>query len=306
MKHPMAKLARFAWRLGRNFLCVSPWGRSLLFSSESLANRFGPGDADYAIRVFMHHYQQLSAAGFPYANKILEVGPGQNLGTSLLMWALNYRRAEKMVTVVLWDAYPNIRVDSEMFRETARALLGSASWCDLSDALPDEGIDHILSMVAQGELRPDIRYRVQTLSNLNDAEAGDMGLIYSQAAIEHIWNISEFWPMIIGLTRPGGWHSHRIDLADHGRRETNYVEMLEWSRLGYWLTMRFVPGAINRWRASMHMTFLAQAGLEILSVSREIRETLPITIGRLNRAFRSLEESDLRTTALDIVGVKLV
>ena len=108
------------------------------------------------------------------------------------------------------------------------------------------------------------------------------------------------------LTRAGGWHSHRIDLADHGRRETNYIEMLEWSPIGYYLTMRFIPGAINRWRASTHMTFLAEAELKILSASRETREVLPITRWRINRAFRTLDELDLRTTALDVVGVKTV
>jgi hypothetical protein len=80
--------------------------------------------------------------------------------------------------------------------------------------------------------------------------------------------------------------------------------MLEWSPIGYWLTMRFIPGAINRWRASTHMVFLAEAGLKILSASRETREVLPITRSRVNRAFRSLDELDLRTTALDLVCVK--
>ena len=32
--------------------------------------------------------------------------------------------------------------------------------------------------------------------------------------------------------------------------------MLKWSPLGYWLTIRFVSGAINRWRASLSMDFL--------------------------------------------------
>jgi hypothetical protein len=84
-------------------------------------------------------------------------------------------------------------------------------------------------------------------------EANDVALVYSQAAIEHIWYVADLWRAIIGMTKPGSWHSHRTDLADHGCRESNYIEMLEWSPLGYWLTTRFVPGAINRWRASLYM-----------------------------------------------------
>ena len=49
-----------------------------------------------------------------------------------------------------------------------------------------------------------------------------------------------------------------------------------------------------------------EAGLKILSASRETREVLPVTRSRVNRAFRSFDEVDLRTTALDVVGVKTV
>ena len=152
---------------------------------------------------------------------------------------------------------------------------------------------------------PDIRYRVKLLSELIAAgEANDVALAYSQAAIECIWHVADFWRAIIGRTKAGGWHSHRIDLSDHGRRETNYIEMLEWSPLGYWLTMRFIPGAINRWRASVHLDFLVESGLNILSTNRETRDALPIPRTRIDRRFRSLDELDLRTTAVDVVAVK--
>ena len=105
------------------------------------------------------------------------------------------------------------------------------------------------------------------------------------------------------MTKPGGWHCHRIDLADHGRRERKYIEMLKWSPLGYCLTMRFVPGTINRWRAFMYMDFLVQGGLNILSTNRKTRDTLPIPLSRIDRMFRSLNEFDLRSTALDLVGL---
>ena len=305
MNHSFQKAERFAWRVARNALCITPWGRNLLFPSQTLANCFGRGDADYALSVFLHHYRQLSATGFRSADKILEVGPGQNLGTSVLMWALNHSRAAGMVTVILWDVFPNMIVDANAVQEAARALLDSPVFHDVQKALPDDRMDQILGAIARGELLGDIRYRVQPLPELIAAgEANDVTLVYSQSAIECIWNVADFWRAIIGLTKAGGWHSHRIDLSDHGRRETNYIEMLEWSPIGYYVTMRFIPGAINRWRASTHMTFLAEAGLKILSASRETREVLPIPRSRINRMFRSLDEVDLRTTAIDLVAVK--
>jgi hypothetical protein len=77
-----------------------------------LTIRFGSGDADYALRVFLRHYRQLSAIGFLTADKILEVGPGRNLGTSVLMWAMNHSQVAGPVTVILWDAFPNMVVDA--------------------------------------------------------------------------------------------------------------------------------------------------------------------------------------------------
>jgi hypothetical protein len=305
LRHTIEKTSRFAWRFARNLLCVTPWGRNLLFPAQSLATSFGRGDADYAIRVFLHHYRQLSASGFHAAEAILEVGPGRNLGTALLMWALNRSRCAGTVNVTLWDVFPNMVVDADALMEASRALLESQVFQSVLDVLPNDRMQVTLGAVARGELLPDVHYRVQPLPELiNDGAANNVALVYSHAALECIWNVAEFWRAVIGLTKPGGWHSHRIDLSDHGRRGTNYIEMLEWSPIGYWLTMRFVPGAINRWRASMHLDFLAQSGLNMLSTSRETRDTLPIPRTRIDRRFRSLDEVDLRTTAVDLVAVK--
>jgi SAM-dependent methyltransferase len=306
LTHTIEKTLRFVWRLARNLICFTPWGRSLLFPAQSLATSFGRGDADYAIRVFLHHYRQLSASGFHAADSILEAGPGCNVGTALLMWALNHSRCGGVVTVTLWDVFPNMVVDTVAVKEAARVLLESPVFHDVLEVLPDDRMQLALGAVVRGELLPDVRYRVQPLPELTGSvDANKIALVYSQAAIEHIWNVGAFWREVIELTKPGGWHSHRIDLADHGRRETNYIEMLEWSPIGYWLTMRFIPGAINRWRASMHLDFAAQCGLDIVSKKRETAESLPIPRSRINHSFRLLTDLDLRTTAIDLVAVKI-
>lgn len=304
VNYHIEKAVRFVWRVMRNLLCITTWGRKILFPSQSLAERFGRDDADYAVKVFLHHYRQLSVAGFHSAEKILEIGPGRNLGTSLLMWALNHSRETKTVTMILWDVFPNMVLDMNTLASAARSLLDSPDFQKVRE-VSDDPMVHSLSAVASKDILPDIRYHIKPLSDLvSSGESKDIALVYSQAAIEHIWNIADFWQTIISLTKPGGWHSHRIDLADHGSRETNYIEMLEWSPLGYWMAMRFIPGAINRWRASMHLDFLARNGLNIVCVSRETKKILPIKHSRINRSFSHLEDVDIRTTAIDLVAVK--
>jgi hypothetical protein len=117
--------------------------------------------------------------------------------------------------------------------------------------------------------------------------------------------VAKLWRSLTGITRSGGWHSHRIDLADHSRRESNYIEMLEWSPWAYWLTMRFIPGAVNRWRACQHLEFIAAYRLRVVHASREIQKGLPIPRQCIAQAFRRLPETELCTTALDVVALKM-
>ena len=307
VNQPVDKCRRFLWRLGRNLLCTTPIGLRLLFPSHVLAARFGRDDADYAISVFVHHYRQLCAAGFRSTDKILEVGPGRNLGTALLMWAVNHSREERPVTVFLWDAFPNMHVTPDSLRQTAQALLETPALSSLREVGIDEGMTRsVLGAVACGKIWADVRYRVQPVSELLvSAEVTGVGLVYSQAAIEHVWDVAKLWRSLIGITRSGGWHSHVIDLADHGRRESNYIEMLEWSPWAYWLTMRFIPGAVNRWRACQHFEFIAAHGLRVVHVSRQIQKGLPIPRQRIAQVFRTLPETELCTTNLDVVALKI-
>ncbi len=301
----VGKAVHFGWRAGRNLMCVTPWGRELLFPVRELAETFGRDDAAYGIGVFLHHYRQLAAAGFTVADSILEVGPGRNLGTSLLMWSLNQTRSKSPVRLVLWDVYQNAIVDPVTLRRAAEGLLASPEFHQVMAAAPGDRIDDTLRAVAGGQVVPDIRYRVEPMSDLAASrEAHDVALVYSHAAIEHIWDVAPFWKQGISLTKKGGWHSHRIDLADHGTRDTNYIEMLDWSPAEYWLTMRFVPAAINRWRASEHLAFVEKMGIKLLSVQRDMRPSLPTPV-HIHHRFRNLSEADLRTVAIDFVGVRM-
>jgi hypothetical protein len=300
---------RFLWRVARNLLCLTPTGRMLLFPVEKLAIDFGRDDSEYAWSVFSHHFAQLNEVRFRCVDRILEIGPGRNLGTALLWWALSSSQCQKPVEIVCWDVFRNADPEADGYWvELAKALLEKQPkvfWGEQEKILPQ--IQQRLCEVVQGREQPAISYRVESLEKL-EAAINEIGisfkLLYSQAAIEHIWSIEAFWNVMDHLTAPGGWHSHRIDLADHGRRDTNYIEMLEWSRLGYWVTMRFVPGALNRWRACHHLDKLTDLGMNVIFMQRSQRDHLPIPLRRVSSAFQRLGEEELRTTALDVVAMK--
>ena len=296
--------ARLAWRIARNVACAIPGGRSIVLPREYLAARFGRADAAYAWQVFKHHLTNLKAAGFQNASRTLEIGPGRNIGTGLLWWAHNAAALGGTAEVVLWDLYRNTTVDP---RTTWPLLAGELLAAIGPETVPEPtpSMRAMLEEVASGKRHPGIDYRVEGLDALIQHFAPEpFSLVYSHACLEHMWDVGEFWREVPGVTARQGWHSHRIDLADHGRRGSNYVEMLQWSDAMYWVSMRFVPGATNRWRAQQHIDALAERGFTIKLAEREMRPTLPVPVRRLNRRFRTMGEMELRTTAIDLVGVK--
>jgi hypothetical protein len=209
--------------------------------------------------------------------------------------------------LTMWDVFANMAVTPQAIRETAAAIL-NATQADRKSL--DGSVDpELLHDLASGAEEADIRYCVAPMREFwgkadKEPNWGAYDLIYSQAAIEHIWFIKEFWAHACKATRAGGWHSHRIDLADHGRRESNYVEMLEYSELAYWLSQRFVPGATNRLRASEHIGAMIGGGLQILNQERQLREALPVPASSLAHPFAVMDEAELRCTAIDIVATK--
>ena len=306
MKRRLNKMIRFAWRASRNSLCALPGGTRLLFPTNQLAQCFGRGDADYAVTVFLHHARQLAAAGFGGGQAVFEVGPGRNLGSALLWWCRGVAEGRANSSVLLWDVHANADTAATGYWQAlAQALLPIATTAAAAHTEISAPQLTVLQQVADGASKPAIRYLVCPLETLQvTLGARKFDLILSHAALEHVRMIENFWQVTAGLTAENGWHSHRIDLADHGRRETNYIEMLEWSDWAWWATMRFIPGAINRWRASEYLAAMQNHGLAIKRAQPELRVALPVPRDALAARYRSLSEDDLRTTAIDIVARK--
>lgn len=81
----MTAALRFAWRAARNLICA-PQGTSPLFPPETQAQSFGRGDADYAIWVNRNGAKQLPRVRFSGAVWVLVIGPGPNIGITM-MWS---------------------------------------------------------------------------------------------------------------------------------------------------------------------------------------------------------------------------
>ncbi len=295
MSNGLRKVTRALWRGSHNLAYATPIGTRLLIRPEALASSFGPSDAAYAWRLFERHSARLVGLGFDWCcSRILEVGPGRNIGSPLLWWSACGGRD---VAVTLWDTFPNMEIGPDLLRASAAALLEEASRREVGTPRRTDALEEL----AAGRVQPRIEYVVCDQPSFQARKPIPYDLVLSHSCLEHVWDPAPTLKMLADLTATDGWQSNQIDLMDHGSRETNFLEMLEWSDIAYWLTMRFVPGAVNRWRAQQFIDFYAGLGLEIVATDRRTQERLPTDRKRLAKRFRRLDDRELLTTELFIV-----
>jgi hypothetical protein len=282
--------ARFGWRLGRNLIAASP-ARGLLFARDQLADRFSCEAPHYALSVFRAHRARLDDAGAPRTfQSILELGPGTAIGVSLLFWADSVAAGMAPKEIVLWDAYANMR-DLGVCATRAAASLAELAPGPLAEALR--------SVV--GGKSPPLRYELGSVRDMSGLGADRFELVYSQSALECVWEIEACWRMLVRSSAVGAWHSHQMNLMDHGRH-ANYLEMCEWSRAAYFCSMRWIPGAPNRWRAGQHLQAMQTNGLDVITANRLLADEMPIRRRQLAEPFRSMPERELLTTVLQTVA----
>jgi hypothetical protein len=161
------QLPLLLWRLSRNSICAFPPVKEMLFPSSKLAAQFGSGDGAYAWEVICAHFERLRKARFPGAGSILEVGPGRNIGTSLLWYSIAMDGRRPRASVALWDVFSNANVNADMWSNCAGSLLRSQP---THFVLP-EGAKAILQRVSAGSLVPDISYHICQSDQLVERKA---------------------------------------------------------------------------------------------------------------------------------------
>ncbi len=289
------KIIRALWRTGRNLSSCTPIGRRLFFPRQALAEAFSSDTASYSWRLFERHSSRLQQLGFDWrVSRILEVGPGRSVGNGLLWWAAC---GGEGVSVTLWDAHPNMTPDATWLQNAAGELLEEAD----RRGEPESRTTRTLQKVAAAAVAPPIDYVVCDQRSFAARAEAPYDLILSHSCFEHIWEPEPTLSMLADHTAALGWQSNQIDLMDHGSRETNYLEMLEYSDFAYWMTARFIPGGLNRWRAQQFIDCYEGMDMVIVAADRRIQDELPTDRSRLAKRFQQLDERELRTTELHLI-----
>jgi SAM-dependent methyltransferase len=235
------------------------------YVAGQMLNRFGRGHrsgathsrmtlaqgVDYVTRVVNDY---LAIAGWSAADlrgkRILEVGPGDNLGVALLMASAGAAR------VVCLDRFNSVR-DEDRNRAVYRHLAEAArsDFGDVRSLLDQNG-----SLCAPNvELRTDVA--IEQAADL--LPAGSFDVILSRAVLEHVYDLRAAWRSMDALLAGDGIMLHKVDFRNHGMYDTLHpLRFLGVPESLWWWVSRPDP-TLNRQRLSVYERLAAGSGYDL-------------------------------------------
>ena len=312
--------------LAKGLLSFVPGTRGL-FSRHS----GGSCSARYCYSVWLRHLCKASelgllAGGVPRI--VAEIGPGDSLGMGVaaLMSGCEAYRAFDVVRSS--NAFENVRIFDELAElfqmqanipddiEFPNVSPRLSSYIFPSEILPKARLQVLLNqqrlkairgaleeMTPEGKQSELISYTVPW-STLLEQEELCVDMIFSQAVMEHVEDLSGSYSTMFRWLKPGGFISHQIDFKCHNTAN-------RWN--GHWAYSKFMwacvkgrrPFLINRAPLSTHLALVKQSGFEIIhSCTRE--NGSGITRKELARDFADISDEDFITSGVFLQARKLV
>ncbi len=242
--------------------------------------------AAYALGVFDEHVAEAGIGGTLAGSVILELGPGDGVGSALIAAAHGSQ-------AILVDTGPYARPDLKPYLDLARALearglrvpIDVSSCCSLTALLDGVKGQYLTS-------------GVDSLAQLPDRSVDFM---FSQAVLKHIREpqLDELLRQSHRILKPGGLCSHRVDLKDHLAQSQN---SLRFSR-SVWESDRFTGAGFytNRIRFGDMLRRFAAAGFLAETVRVDRWDVLPIRRSSLSAPIKDLPIDDLRVSGFDVI-----
>lgn len=288
---PMTIAAHIPWwakigiklTLSRLPLPYAIWSRLGLFRHGDMA------DPRRAIDAFRAHFDRACearplSAGF----SVMELGPGDSVLSA------GVARALGAADVYLVDAGDFARRDATLFYSLDTALR-SAGLPTLA-LPPGLGFDAILAHLGA-------HYLTNGVASLRGVPSASVDLIWSSVVLEHIYR-DEFDALARELTRilkPRGVMSHAVDLRDHLGGSLNNLRFSEsvweapaWRRAGFYT---------NRLSQAEIIAAFSRAGMHVVHLADDLWPAPPLDRAKLNTAFRTRTDDELRIAGFDMVLV---
>jgi SAM-dependent methyltransferase len=213
------------------------------------------------------------------ARALLELGPGNSLGTALFAAA---RAVERTWLVDVGDFASD---DMALYRDIARMAEAEAP-----------GFTARVDLTGRAAMLASLNatYLTGGVASLAEIPSRSLDVILSTAVLEHVrrGEFAKLAAEMLRVLRPGGTAYHEVDLMDHLGGALNNLRFSEET----WESALLADSGFytNRIRCREMVTALAAAGFET-AVTRIARwPALPTPRGALSEPFRALPEDELR------------
>ncbi len=284
----------------------------------------GTDTARYCYSVWLRHLVMAHQNGLCTTPRVVaELGPGDSIGVglaALLSGAEKYfafdivehaslernvhifeelvdlfRRKEKIPS---GDEFPEAKPQLKSY-DFPHHILSDAR---LNNSCSDARVDRIRkSLLDTRSTESVIRY-VAPWHERQLVEKESVDMIFSQAVLEHVDDLTFTYRTFHHWLKPDGFMSHQIDFRCHGTAE-------KWN--GHWaysdLRWKMIRGRrpylLNRETHSKHISFLEHAGFRIVG-DMAIKSPSELSRHEVAARFRNMPEDDLTTSGAFIQSVK--
>ncbi len=298
------------WKIRPVLTGLLTWLPLLNAWRQRRATTGGTDSARYCYSVWLRHLLTLHRYGFKAKGaRIGELGPGDSIGTGLAALLSGARQyvgldivpfSARADLITIYDELTQmyfrrepIPDDSEFPR--IRPQLNSY---DFPHQLLESVIDGTKVKTIRNDLERDINegfyvnYRAPWSSSKEVAPAS-LDLIFSQAVLEHVDDLTATYKAMSAWLKSGGYASHVIDFRSHGLSPF-------WN--GHWAysdrEWRMVRGRreflLNREPLSVHLSCAAKAGFKVLLLRAEYDDSCGLPTRHLSQRFRAIDTNDFQ------------
>ncbi|WP_148257372.1 hypothetical protein [Treponema primitia] len=290
----------------------------------------GTNSARYCYSICMRHIVHLFNNGMKQIPRsIAEFGPGDSLGIGLCMMLAGVDEYYAFDIVEHANKSTNLAIFNELinlFKEKSpipdnnefsniKPLLDDYSFPShifneniLNEALSDKRINNIKQLLTESSLDTSGNIKIKYIVPWENYSGNypNVDFVLSQAVLEHIDNLPQFYFVMAQILNSGCFTSHEIDFKSHG-------ETYEWN--GHWAISnkkwKKIRGArpylINREPLSTHLEFLKRNKFIILekechSATQYGRPT--IKRSKLSDRFLNMSDEDYDTSSCFILAKK--
>lgn len=264
-------------------------------------------DANYAFLVYKYHIGQLrKKCNFYIKDKVIvEVGPGSNLGLSLILIASGASKVHNI------DKYNSLSQNlSQLYKELVEKIRRNPNWLFVEESVDSETVQKRLKGVITFKDNEAVLNSEKVIYNCPCDAAnlpfGDatIDLVLSHAVLEHVTNLPKVISEMARVLKPRGYVSCHIDLRDH-RDFNTPLDFLRYPP-ALWNIINYKGSHGNRIRFCEYLRLFHRAGFEVVDCHAQVLKDIPEVVKKgFYKKFRNLSEDEISVLRFYLIARRL-